>query len=213
MSNNANVKPELVKSIVARVQEYSALEQKIDGKAVHQLALNTLKNLDSAFLTLETALVNAEAAIEELGKAPAKQEKATRPADLVQIKDLKMVGALADANPDVVQGTKDGYVELYFDGRPDKSVLNFLKHKAQFRWHAVKKCWYGQAAKIAKSGAKQAQDKKAKTPVKSVDKRVDAATASLEALNRHMAVCENPGKCQLCKVLENAVIENVPMAV
>lgn len=35
--------------------------------------------------------------------------------------------------------------EIYFDGKPSEDVRNALK-ALKFRWHNVKKCWYGYAA-------------------------------------------------------------------
>lgn len=32
-------------------------------------------------------------------------------------------------------------IELYFDSKPDQTVINNLKENG-FRWHHVKKCWY-----------------------------------------------------------------------
>ena len=32
-------------------------------------------------------------------------------------------------------------IELYFDSKPDQTVINNLKENG-FRWHSVKKCWY-----------------------------------------------------------------------
>lgn len=33
-------------------------------------------------------------------------------------------------------------LEIFFDGKPDEIVRNALK-ELKFRWHGVKKCWYG----------------------------------------------------------------------
>ena len=35
-----------------------------------------------------------------------------------------------------------GSHEIYFDGKPSEAVRNALK-ALKFRWHSVKKCWYG----------------------------------------------------------------------
>ena len=33
-------------------------------------------------------------------------------------------------------------LEIFFDGKPDEAVRAALKG-LKFRWHRVKKCWYG----------------------------------------------------------------------
>ena len=38
-----------------------------------------------------------------------------------------------------------GSKEIYFDGKPSEDVRSALK-ALKFRWHSVKKCWYGYAA-------------------------------------------------------------------
>ena len=35
--------------------------------------------------------------------------------------------------------------EVYFDGKPSESVRDALK-ALKFRWHSVKRCWYGYAS-------------------------------------------------------------------
>ena len=36
-------------------------------------------------------------------------------------------------------------IEVYFDGKPSEAVRTALK-SLKFRWHSVKRCWYGYAS-------------------------------------------------------------------
>ena len=38
--------------------------------------------------------------------------------------------------------TQWGSYEIYFDGKPSEAVRTALK-ELKFRWHGVKRCWYG----------------------------------------------------------------------
>lgn len=43
---------------------------------------------------------------------------------------------------EIRQNTQFNSLEIYFDGKPSEAVRDVLKaHK--FRWHSVKRCWYG----------------------------------------------------------------------
>lgn len=38
--------------------------------------------------------------------------------------------------------TEFNSLEIFFDGKPNEAIRNALK-ELKFRWHSVKKCWYG----------------------------------------------------------------------
>ena len=40
--------------------------------------------------------------------------------------------------------TQYNSLEIFFDGKPNETIRNALK-ELKFRWHGVKKCWYGYA--------------------------------------------------------------------
>lgn len=42
----------------------------------------------------------------------------------------------------ITQNTQFNSLEIYFDGKPSEAVRNVLKAN-KFRWHSVKRCWYG----------------------------------------------------------------------
>ena len=44
-------------------------------------------------------------------------------------------------NFDVVKNYELNGIELYFEGKPSREVLDYLKQNG-FRWHNTKKCWY-----------------------------------------------------------------------
>ena len=50
-------------------------------------------------------------------------------------------------------------LEIYFDGKPSEAIRTALK-ELRFRWHSVKKCWYGytteESARAAISGESEA---------------------------------------------------------
>ena len=46
---------------------------------------------------------------------------------------------------EITQNTQYGSIEVYFDGKPAQAIRDALK-LLRFRWHGVKKCWYGFAA-------------------------------------------------------------------
>lgn len=45
----------------------------------------------------------------------------------------------------IENNTQYGSIEVYFDGKPAQDIRDALK-LLRFRWHGVKKCWYGFAA-------------------------------------------------------------------
>lgn len=67
-------------------------------------------------------------------------------------------------------------LEIFFDGKPSEAVREALK-ALKFRWHSVKKCWYGytteEAARAAIDG----------TPAKKSEK--SAPTAKPEKVNKY----------------------------
>ena len=42
----------------------------------------------------------------------------------------------------ITQNTQFNSLEIYFEGKPSEAVRNVLKAN-KFRWHGVKRCWYG----------------------------------------------------------------------
>lgn len=46
---------------------------------------------------------------------------------------------------EITNNTQYGSIEIYFDGKPAQAIRDALK-QLHFRWHGVKKCWYGFAA-------------------------------------------------------------------
>lgn len=45
-------------------------------------------------------------------------------------------------NYEITCNTQFGSKEIYFDGKPSEEIRNALK-ALKFRWHGIKKCWYG----------------------------------------------------------------------
>lgn len=45
-------------------------------------------------------------------------------------------------NYEITNNAQFGSKEIYFDGKPSEEVRNALK-ALKFRWHGIKKCWYG----------------------------------------------------------------------
>lgn len=43
---------------------------------------------------------------------------------------------------EIRQNAQFNSLEIYFEGKPSETVRNALK-AAKFRWHSIKKCWYG----------------------------------------------------------------------
>lgn len=46
---------------------------------------------------------------------------------------------------EITNNTQYGSIEIYFDGKPAQAIRDALK-LLKFRWHGIKKCWYGFAA-------------------------------------------------------------------
>lgn len=46
---------------------------------------------------------------------------------------------------EITNNTQYGSIEVYFDGKPAQAIRDALK-LLRFRWHGIKKCWYGFAA-------------------------------------------------------------------
>jgi len=42
----------------------------------------------------------------------------------------------------IENNTQYGSIEIYFDGKPEQAIRDALK-LLKFRWHGIKKCWYG----------------------------------------------------------------------
>ncbi len=42
---------------------------------------------------------------------------------------------------EIVKNNECKGIELYFESKPEKNIINLLKN-ASFRWHNLKKCWY-----------------------------------------------------------------------
>lgn len=53
--------------------------------------------------------------------------------------------------------------EVYFDGKPSEAVRNALK-ALKFRWHSVKRCWYGYASEESTREAVEGKPAKAAKP-------------------------------------------------
>lgn len=53
---------------------------------------------------------------------------------------------------EIRNNTQYNSTEIYFDGKPSEEVRNALK-ALRFRWHGIKKCWYGFASEWAISEA------------------------------------------------------------
>ena len=51
-------------------------------------------------------------------------------------------------NYNIIHNTEKNGLEIYFDGKPAEEVRDALK-ALRFRWHNVKKCWYGRADESA----------------------------------------------------------------
>lgn len=49
---------------------------------------------------------------------------------------------------EITTNTQYGSIEIYFDGKPAQAIRDALK-LLRFRWHGIKKCWYGFAAESA----------------------------------------------------------------
>lgn len=44
----------------------------------------------------------------------------------------------------IIKNEEHNGLEIYFDAKPTEEVRSALK-EIKFRWHGVKKCWYGRA--------------------------------------------------------------------
>lgn len=72
-------------------------------------------------------------------------------------------------NYTIYQNNDFNSVEVVFDGKPSEAVRNALK-ELRFRWHGVKKCWYGyteaeQVKEAIDNAENGKQDKKASEKV------------------------------------------------
>ena len=205
-------KIELVKRIVDSVNEYGTVGEKIEPKAVNGLAVNTLTRMVSSYDILETTI---EKLSQQLAAKPQNGQRArTGPdadAKTLKIKDLNLPAIVLDANPTVVNGTREGYIELYFDPKPGADVIRLLKNRdgARFVWHGVKGCWYGQADRLA---VKETKRNSRRSPSKTVADRANGATTALETYNKHLIVCKTPESCEVCDWLKQDVLKNVAMA-
>ena len=73
--------------------------------------------------------------------------------------------------------TQYNSLEIFFDGKPNETIRNALK-ELRFRWHGVKKCWYGYADEATARAAIEADaapDQKSKSGPKA--KKATAAPA------------------------------------
>lgn len=59
--------------------------------------------------------------------------------------------------------------EIYFDGKPSEAIREALK-SLKFRWHSVKKCWYGYAAEETVKAAIEGK------PVNQTESKQETAT-------------------------------------
>mgnify|MGYP003669570331 FL=1 len=59
-----------------------------------------------------------------------------------------LIDALATVEHEKREGTKAGFIEILFDGKPAQSVIDALKAE-RFRWSRFNKCWYGKGELIA----------------------------------------------------------------
>lgn len=66
----------------------------------------------------------------------------------------------------ITNNTQFNSLEIYFDGKPSAAIRDALK-ELRFRWHGVKKCWYGysteEAARAAIDGKPVQKPTKAET--------------------------------------------------
>ena len=73
-------------------------------------------------------------------------------------------------------------LEITFDGKPSEEIRNALK-ALKFRWHNVKKCWYGysteEAAKAAIEGRKPPRPNASPRPKRKTNSALKSVTSSL----------------------------------
>lgn len=92
-----------------------------------------------------------------------------------------------------------GSIELYFDSKPSEAVREALK-ALKFRWHNLKKCWYGKAEKsavleaVANAQAGKQPETTAPTEVKAEPISAKEAERMAEAITRGP---EEHSKCGL----------------
>ena len=83
-------------------------------------------------------------------------------------------------NYTIKHNTEKNGLEIYFDGKPAEEVREALKGLC-FRWHSMKKCWYGradEAAVVAAIGGKKAETKPAKATKKKTTTKKSTSSKS-----------------------------------
>lgn len=88
-------------------------------------------------------------------------------------------------NYTIKHNTEKNGLEVYFNGKPAEEVREALKG-LRFRWHSMKKCWYGradEAAVVAAIGGKKAETKPAKATKKT------AQRINLDGLENNKKTC------------------------
>lgn len=99
--------------------------------------------------------------------------------NLTEIKDMEIT---------VKNNEQFGSLEIYFDSKPSEAVREALK-ALKFRWHGIKKCWYGKAEKpaVLEAVANAQAGKKPETPAPAEVKaeRIDGNFYTDEFLKAH----------------------------
>lgn len=68
--------------------------------------------------------------------------------DVVETVTVKTTKTVVSKNGITLRdGTKDGYVELLFDGKPEQGIIDDLKSNG-FRWSSRNKLWYGKQDRL-----------------------------------------------------------------
>ena len=102
----------------------------------------------------DTVAVNAESLatiMQELASLKARLDAVpTAKRTRVKAKPQSVVGTESKAA--VLNGTRPGYLQLKFDGKPTDSVRDALKARG-FRWNRVSGLWWGKAEAFPKAKA------------------------------------------------------------
>ena len=102
----------------------------------------------------DTVAVNAEALatiMQELATLKAKLD-AVPTAKRSRVKSKPQSVAGTESKATVLVGTRPGYIQLHFDGKPTDSVRDALKARG-YRWNRVSGLWWGKAEAFPKAKA------------------------------------------------------------
>lgn len=143
---------------------FALLKDAVKDRVVPDAVLNGIcdkaaGNMRAAYHALEQHLVTVpteedEAAVDMQQRfadlTPKKQDGIVQNdrehAALVDRMLVKLEGVSFALKP----GTKDGYIEIHFSGKPSEDIRNELK-AFKFRWSNFNKCWYGKSDELPTS--------------------------------------------------------------